>query len=121
MAGAGVVAEAAGAGLGEESFTDEELGMQIFRQEERWRWPWWCGHRQVEEEASAKARIRRYTHVDTLTGTATCRSAAYKHQWCVGLDLYKLYRYKLYRYTSIQLVSYLGTPLIVDQLQHVCV
>ena len=29
MAGAGVVAEAAGAGLGEESFTDEELGIAI--------------------------------------------------------------------------------------------
>ena len=37
MAGAGVVAEAAGVGLGEESLTNEELGMQIFIQEERWR------------------------------------------------------------------------------------
>jgi hypothetical protein len=37
MAGAGVVAEAAGAVLGEKILTDEELGMQIFRQEERWR------------------------------------------------------------------------------------
>jgi hypothetical protein len=51
MAGVGVVAKAAGAGLGEENLTDEELGMQVFRQEERWRWPWCCA--QVEEEASA--------------------------------------------------------------------
>jgi hypothetical protein len=53
MAGVGVVAEAAGAGLGEENLTVEELGMQIFRQEEQWRWPWWCAHRQVQEETSA--------------------------------------------------------------------
>ena len=46
MAGAGVVAEAAGAGLGDESLTDEELAMQFLRQEEEEE------RRQREDEAS---------------------------------------------------------------------
>ena len=47
MDGAGVVAEAAGAGLGDESLTDEELAMQFLRQEEEEE-----ERRQREDEAS---------------------------------------------------------------------
>ena len=47
MDGAGVVAEAAGAGLGDESLTDEELAMQFLIQEEEEQ-----ERRQREDEAS---------------------------------------------------------------------